>query len=94
VSIAGVEWEEEHMATFKAPKEYVSCCSGPCCGGTKLCPSPEACQKAIDEKARASVEDFCGFKDKVYLRIGLFIIAASCVAVVAGAVQLIKWWTA
>lgn len=95
MSIAGVddtEWEESHAATFMAPKEYVACCSGPCNQGRKLCPTPEACQRATDEKARSSIDAFCGGSDKLYQRIGLLIVASSGVAVVAGIVQFFKWW--
>lgn len=53
VNARAVAWEHEHAAAFFAVKSFDACKSGPCSGGDKLCPTPEACQRAV--------QDFCGY---------------------------------
>jgi hypothetical protein len=50
---AAVEWENDHAAAFFAVKIFEACESGPCDGGKKLCHTPQACQRAV--------QDFCGY---------------------------------
>jgi hypothetical protein len=48
-----VKWEHDHAAAFFAVDTFKECKSGPCDQGRKLCHTPEACQRAL--------EDFCGY---------------------------------
>jgi hypothetical protein len=74
-----VAWEHDHTGAFFAVKRYEPCCTGPCNKGQKLCPTPDACIKAMD--------DFRGKPSKTDLRIGMTMIVVSAIAAVA----LIVW---
>jgi hypothetical protein len=75
VNALAVAWEHEHAGAFVAVKNYEPCCTGPCNQGRNLCPTPDACIKALD--------DFRGEPDKYSLRLGMAMYAASAVSVVA-----------
>jgi hypothetical protein len=78
-----VAWEQEHTGAFFAIHTYEPCCTGPCNKGQKLCPTPDACIRALD--------DFRGEPSKTDLRIGMAMIVVSAIA----AVSLIVWaWKA
>jgi hypothetical protein len=77
-----VAWEHEHAGAFFAVKNYEPCCTGPCNKGQKLCPTPDACIKALD--------DFRGEPDKYSLRLGMAMYAVSAVFVVSLIVRGVK----
>lgn len=82
VNARAVAWEHEHAGAFFAIKNYEPCCTGPCNQGRKLCPTPDACIKALD--------DFRGEPSKYDLRLGFAMIAASAVFVVSVLVAIAK----
>jgi hypothetical protein len=90
-----VALEQEHTGAFFAVKHYEPCCTGPCNKGQKLCPTPQACQRAV--------QDFCGYTwaerlanwfwtlpiiERAGPGTGLALIAGSVVALLAVAVAV------
>jgi hypothetical protein len=62
----------------KSVRLYPHCDTGPCAKGTKLCPSPEACQRAEEPAARPPLFAACPRASRA---IGIALVLSVCMGI-------------